>query len=94
MKKLIKHWAAPVMCGLFIFLLFRFVLFIGYVPTASMEPTIQTESMIIGYRVFRVCSKTNKALRSKQKSPKNDILSARKTAMRQKKPCTGGDKNV
>ena len=34
------------------FLLFRLVLFIGYVPTESMEPTIPKGSYILGNRIF------------------------------------------
>ena len=52
MKKKLKTWVAPVLCGLFIFALFRFVLFIGYVPSASMEPTIRAESFVFGRRVI------------------------------------------
>jgi len=52
MKKLIKQWAAPVLCGLTIFMLFKFVLFFGYVPTASMEPTIEAGSFISGHRII------------------------------------------
>ena len=52
MKKFIQKWAAPVLCGLFIFCLFKFILFFGYVPSASMEPTIKAGSFITGYRVF------------------------------------------
>ena len=52
MKKFIKRWAAPVLCGLFIFLLFKFILFFGYVPSTSMEPAIKADSFITGYRVF------------------------------------------
>lgn len=33
-------------------LLFRFVLFIGYVPTESMEPTLKRGSVIVGSRIF------------------------------------------
>ena len=51
MKKIIKQWAAPVLCGLFIFMLFKFVLFIGYVPSESMEPTIKAGSCITGCRI-------------------------------------------
>lgn len=47
-----KKWAAPLLCGLFAFLLFRFVFFIGYVPTVSMEPTIKAESLIFGCRII------------------------------------------
>lgn len=35
-----------------IVLLFKFVFFIGYVPSASMEPTLKTDSMILGIRVY------------------------------------------
>jgi signal peptidase I len=52
MKKFIQKWAAPVLCGLIIFLLFKFVLFFGYVPSTSMEPTIKAGSFIAGYRVI------------------------------------------
>ena len=51
MKKIIRKWAAPALCGLFIFLLFRTVFFIGYVPSPSMEPTIRAGSFVFGYRV-------------------------------------------
>ena len=51
MRGIIKQWAAPLMCGFFIFILFKFVFFIGYVPTESMEPTIKAGSCIFGYRL-------------------------------------------
>ena len=51
MKKFIKKWAAPVLCGLSILALFNFVLFIGYVPTASMEPAIGAGSFVFGCRL-------------------------------------------
>ncbi len=51
MKKFIKKWAAPVLCGLSILALFKFVLFIGYVPTASMEPAIRAGSFVFGCRI-------------------------------------------
>lgn len=38
-------------CGS-VWLLFRFVFLLGYVPTASMEPTIQADSFIVGYRLY------------------------------------------
>ena len=38
---------------LLIFVLFRFVFILGYVPTESMEPTISKESMVLGLRVYR-----------------------------------------
>lgn len=49
-KKLIKGWAIPLACGLFIIFLFQVVLMLGYVPTASMEPTIREGSYILGLR--------------------------------------------
>lgn len=42
----------PLICGLLVFLLFRFVLFLGYVPSASMEPAIPKNSVIIGSRIW------------------------------------------
>ena len=33
-------------------LIFRFILFIGYVPSASMEPTLKAGSFIIGSRIY------------------------------------------
>ena len=50
-KTIIKQWAAPALCGFFIFILFKFVFFIGYVPTESMEPTIKSGSCIFGHRI-------------------------------------------
>ena len=45
-------WIVPGVVMATAFLLFRFVLFIGYVPTESMEPTIHKGSFIIGSRIF------------------------------------------
>ena len=42
----------PVFFVLLIFVLFRFVFILGYVPTESMEPTISKESMVLGVRVY------------------------------------------
>lgn len=33
-------------------ILFRTVLLIGYVPSESMEPTLEKDSFIVGYRLF------------------------------------------
>ena len=52
MKKFIKRWAAPLLCGLFFFLLFRFVFFIGCVTSISMEPTVKEGSFFCGARIF------------------------------------------
>lgn len=50
-KKAIKKGAAPVLCGLLLFLFMRFVFFIGYVPSASMEPAIGKGTFIFGIRM-------------------------------------------
>lgn len=42
----------PVFFVLLIFILFRFVFILGYVPTESMEPTINKESMVFGIRIY------------------------------------------
>ncbi len=42
----------PVFFVILIVFLFKFVFFIGYVPSASMEPTLKTDSMILGIRVY------------------------------------------
>lgn len=52
MKKLLKKMCVPALVMGTVFILFRFVLFIGYVPTESMEPTIPRGSYIIGTRIF------------------------------------------
>lgn len=49
-ERRVSRWAIPFLLTLFAFVLFRFVLFIGYVPTSSMEPTLQAGSYIIGSR--------------------------------------------
>lgn len=42
----------PLLCAILVVLLFRTVFFLGYVPTASMEPTIPKGSLILGLRQF------------------------------------------
>lgn len=42
----------PAALCLAVWVLFRFVLFLGYVPSASMEPTIPAGSVILGIRIF------------------------------------------
>ena len=51
MRKRLR-WIVPVAVMTAVFVLFRFVLFIGYVPTESMEPTLHKGSIIIGSRIF------------------------------------------
>lgn len=52
MKKKIILFLIPMVVFIGIFILFRSVFFIGYVPTASMEPTIKTNSVIFGTRLY------------------------------------------
>ncbi len=42
----------PVLCGLLIIIVFQFFLVLGYVPSASMEPTISRGSLILGLRLY------------------------------------------
>ena len=50
MRKL-KWLILPVLVFGITFCLFRFVLIIGYVPSASMEPTLKEKSYILGLRI-------------------------------------------
>ena len=52
LKKLKRRFVTPAMVLAVTFLLFRFVLFIGYVPTESMEPTLHKGSFIVGSRIY------------------------------------------
>lgn len=45
-------WLIPVLASVLILILFKLVFLIGYVPTASMEPTIEKGSYIVGIRIF------------------------------------------
>lgn len=49
--KRVKPWIFPVVLTLLFYLLLQFVILIGYVPSASMEPTLQEGSFIIGLRI-------------------------------------------
>ena len=48
----VKPWMLPIGLTLLIYLLFRFVFLLGYVPTSSMETTLQEKSFILGSRIF------------------------------------------
>ena len=50
--KRVKPWCIPMGLTLVFYGLFRFVFLIGYVPTASMEPTLPKDSFIFGMRIF------------------------------------------
>lgn len=47
-----KPWCIPLGLALIIYILMRYVFLIGYVPTASMEPTLPRKSFIFGVRIF------------------------------------------
>lgn len=47
-----RRFVIPALVLAVTFALFRFVLFIGYVPTESMEPTLKKGSVIIGSRLL------------------------------------------
>ena len=49
-RKLI--WLLPILVGLAIVILFQTVLLIGYVPSESMEPTLEKGSLILGTRIL------------------------------------------
>ena len=50
MKK--KWFLIPLLCFVLVLLLFRHVIYIGYVPTESMEPTIMAGDKIFGIRIL------------------------------------------
>ena len=51
-RKRVKPWCIPLGLTLLLYILLRHVFLIGYVPTASMEPTLPQESFILGSRIF------------------------------------------
>ena len=51
MKKYII-WSVPILVALVIIILFRTVLLLGYVPSESMEPTLEKGSLIVGNRLY------------------------------------------
>lgn len=52
LRKIFRPACLPLSCCLLVCLLFRFVLFLGYVPTASMEPAIPKNSFFIASRIY------------------------------------------
>lgn len=55
MRNLLKKsgkWLFPAIAMLLTFILLKCVLLIGYVPTESMEPTLERGSFIIGCRLY------------------------------------------
>ena len=51
-RKISWKWLIPALASVLILILFKLVFLIGYVPTASMEPTIEKGSYIVGIRIF------------------------------------------
>lgn len=51
MKKIVPI-AIPALCMLIALIMFKFIFIIGYVPSESMEPTLEKGSMILGSRVY------------------------------------------
>lgn len=55
MKRLLRKasfWLIPIACALVVAVLMKTVFLLGYVPTASMEPTIPAKSCILGWRLY------------------------------------------
>lgn len=50
-KKRVSRGRIPIVLTLFALVVFKTILFIGYVPTSSMEPTLDAGSYIVGSRV-------------------------------------------
>lgn len=50
--KRVKPWSVPVCLTLLCYVLLQHVFLLGYVPSASMEPTLQEGSFIFGLRIF------------------------------------------
>ena len=50
--KKIRPFIIPIIVTLIVVLLFHYLFMFGYVPTASMEPTLETGSLILGLRLF------------------------------------------
>lgn len=53
LQKMVKPWRVPLGLTILVYILFRVLFLVGYVPTASMEPTLPEGSFIIGSRVFQ-----------------------------------------
>ena len=49
-KKRVRGWVIPISLALIVFVLMKVVIFVGYVPTESMEPTLKAGSYIFGVR--------------------------------------------
>ena len=47
----VRPWIIPVVVTLLFYLLLRCVILIGYVPSASMEPTLKQDSLLFAWRI-------------------------------------------
>ena len=47
----VKPWIIPAVVTLLFYLLLRCVILIGYVPSASMEPTLKQDSLLFAWRI-------------------------------------------
>ena len=56
-RKGVSRWGTPIALTLFALVLFRAILFVGYVPTSSMEPTLEAGSYIMGSRISKDLNK-------------------------------------
>lgn len=52
-RKKVRRWLVPILLTFFVWCIFRWVLFVGYVPTESMEPTIPRGSIVLAVRNVR-----------------------------------------
>ena len=50
--KRVKPWSVPICLTLLCYVLLQHVFLLGYVPSASMEPTLQEGCFIFGLRIF------------------------------------------
>lgn len=53
----LKKWIFPIMAACMVMILMRFVLFIGFVPSESMEPTLKKGSYIVACRIYKQLKK-------------------------------------
>lgn len=52
-KRQVREWMFPVLVSLALFIILRFIVFVGIVPTDSMEPNIKQWSFVIGNRWYQ-----------------------------------------
>lgn len=52
MKKKLWILLIPLLAAVMVFLLFRMVFVVGYVPSESMEPTLEKGDLILGLRLY------------------------------------------